>query len=441
VWNIRRAVPVFSVVDIVLSAEQTAWDSLLCPFHNKQIQASRWCNQVMRMALVLMFAALGSGSAQALLDSEARLTSSDLAALEPNQSHKTLSCQVEPQKPYLGFDLRLHASYRASVPVEALAAGGHLQEVIRVRPKPDGKPVLFVRRIEIPSFATRSTGMRAVDGGFDIGPGRYEVDWMMRESGGRVCSSHWKLDVGVGSRGRKLPLTVLENMVAPSLASPFANEPPRELQAGQTMHLKILLNVSPVDSHEGVLSPQYLSVLLSMLRGIVREPVAGRLSLLAFNLRAQKIVYKEENGDANAIDFRALGKAIESPAVGTIDYRLLQDPQSETHFVTSLLADQLGAGNVSHDAIIIVGPRLSLERKVPLDALRERGAAPCPIFYLSYNPNPFEERFADTIGFALKAYSTASKYDITRPGDFGTALKVILDRLGRLSTPEAVSSE
>jgi len=106
VWNIRRAVPVFSVVDIVLSAEQTAWDSLLCPFHNKQIQASRWCNQVMRTALVLMFAALGSGSAQALLDSEARLTSSDLAALEPNQAHKTLSCQVEPQKPYLGFDLR-----------------------------------------------------------------------------------------------------------------------------------------------------------------------------------------------------------------------------------------------------------------------------------------------------------------------------------------------
>lgn len=101
----------------------------------------------------------------------------------------------------------------------------------------------------------------------------------------------------------------------------------------------------------------------------------------------------------------------------------------------------MGAGKASHDAIIIVGPKLSLERKVPLDVLREGGAAPCPIFYLSYNPNPFEERFADTIGFALKAYSTASKYDIARPGDFGTALKGILDRLGRFSTPEAVSSE
>lgn len=120
-----------------------------------------------------------------------------------------------------------------------------------------------------------------------------------------------------------------------------------------------------------ILSPQYLSVLLSMLRGIVPEPVAGRISLLAFNLRAQKIVYNQEDGDANRIDFSALGKAIESPAVGTIDYRLLQDPQCETHFVTSLLVDQLGAGKASHDAIIIVGPKLSLERKVPLDVLRK----------------------------------------------------------------------
>lgn len=389
-----------------------------------------------------MFAAVGStGWAQALLDSEARLTPSDLAALESDQVHKTLSCQVEPQKPYLGFDLRFHASYRATIPVEALAAGGHLQEVVRVRPKPDGKPVLLVRRIEIPSFAGRSKGTGSVDGGFDIGPGRYEVDWMMRESGGRVCSSHWNLDVEVGSRGRKLPLTVRDNIVTPGLASPFANEPPRELRAGQSMRLKILLNVSPVDSHEGLLSPQYLSVLLSMLRGIVREPVAGRISLLAFNLRAQKIVYRQEDGDANGIDFSALGKAIENPAAGTIDYRLLQDPQSETHFVTSLLADQLGAGEQSHDAIIIVGPRLSLDRKVPLGVLRERGATSCPIFYLSYSPNPFEERFADTIGFALKAYSMVSKYDIVRPGDFGTALKGILDRLGRFSTSEAISSE
>ena len=386
-----------------------------------------------------MFAALvSSGWAQSLLDPEDRLPSADLAVLNSDQVHRVLSCQVEPQKPYLGFDLRFHANYRATVPVETLAAGGWLQEVVRVRPRPDGKPVFLARRIDLPSFAALK-GMGSVDGGFDIGPGRYEIDWMMRERGGRACSSHWNLDVKVGSRGRKLPLTVRENMVTRSLKSPFADEPPRELRAGLSVRLKILLNVSPVESHENILSPQYVSVLLSMVRGIVREPVAGWVSLLAFDLRAQKIVYKQKN--ANGIDFSALGKALESPAAGTIDYRLLQDRQSETHFVTSLLVDQLGDRKASQDAIIIVGPKVSLERKVPLDLLRAGGAAPCPIFYLSYNPSPFEEPFADTIGFALKAYSTASKYDIASPGDFGAALKGILDRLGRFSTPEAVSSE
>lgn len=424
-----------------MSAQHTAWVVCRVCFATK-MQANRRCNQVRRSGLVLIFAALvSSGWAQSLLDPEGRLPSADLAVLDSDQVHRALSCQVEPQKPYLGFDLRFHANYRATVPVEMLAAGGWLQEVVRVRPRPDGKPVLLARRIEVPGFAAGLKGMGSVDGGFDIGPGHYEIDWMMRESGGRVCSSHWNLDVKVGSRGRKLPLTVRENMITRSLKSPFADEPPRELCTGQSICLKILLNVSPVESHESILSLQYMSVLLSMLRGIVREPLADRLSLLAFNLRAQKIVYKQKDTDANGLDFSALGKALESPAAGTIDYRLLQDRQSETHFVTSLLVDQLGNRKASQDAIIIVGPKVSLERNVPLDVLRAGGAAQCPIFYLSYNPTPFEEPFADTIGSALKAYSMASTYNIASPGDFGAALKGILDRLGRFSTPEAVSSE
>jgi hypothetical protein len=403
------------------------------------MQASRWCNQIRRSGLVLIFGALVSGGwAQSLLDPEDLLPSADLAVLDSDQVYRALSCQVEPQKPYLGFDLRFHATYHANVPVETLTAGGWLQEVVRVRSKPDGKPVLLERRIDVPSFAAGLKGMGSVDGGFDIGPGRYEIDWMMRESGGRVCSSHWNLDVKVGSRGRKLPLTVRENMVTGSLKSPFADEPPREFRTDQSMCLKILLNVSPVASHEDILSQQYVAVLLSMLRGIVREPVPGRLSLLAFNLRVQKIVYEQK--DANGIDFSALGKALESPAAGTIDYRLLRDRQSETHFLTSLLIDQLGNRKASQNAIIIVGPKVSLEGKVPLDPLRAGGAAPCPIFYLSYNPTPFEEPFADTIGVALKAYNKAAKYDIASPGEFGAALKGILDRLG-FSMPEAVSSE
>jgi hypothetical protein len=166
-----------------------------------------------------------------------------------------------------------------------------------------------------------------------------------------------------------------------------------------------------------------------MLRSIVREPDVRRVSLIAFNMRVQKIVYRQDN--AETVDFTALGKALATPDAGTVNYRLLQDRRSEAHFVTSLLIDQLGRRTSSEDAIIILGPKVSLEKNASLELLREGGAASCPIFYLNYNPNPFEDPFPDTIGSALKAYGAASRYEIERPHDFGAAMREVLIRLGK----------
>jgi hypothetical protein len=160
-----------------------------------------------------------------------------------------------------------------------------------------------------------------------------------------------------------------------------------------------------------------------MVRSIVREPGVSRLSLIAFNLSAQKIVY--ERNDREQIDFAALGKTLDTQPVATIDYHLLQDKNSEVHFLTNLLVNQLGARATSQDAIIILGPKVSLERKVPVQMVRAGGEAPCPIFYLNYNPDPFEGPFRDTISLALKAYTEVSKFDIARPADFGAAMKNI----------------
>jgi hypothetical protein len=73
-------------------------------------------------------------------------------------------------------------------------------------------------------------------------------------------------------------------------------------------------------------------VLLSMLSSITHEPGVDRITLLAFNMREQRIVYRQDAADR--IDFAALAEAAQSPTAGTIDYRLLQDPRSETRFVT-----------------------------------------------------------------------------------------------------------
>jgi hypothetical protein len=106
-----------------------------------------------------------------------------------------------------------------------------------------------------------------------------------------------------------------------------------------------------------------------------------------------------------------LGQAVQSRTAGTLNYHLLQDRRSETHFVTKLLTDQLGAAAASPDAIIILGRKVTLDKRVPLEPLKEGGAAPCPIFYLNYNPKPIEDPWRDTLGSALKTYKGVRSSD------------------------------
>ncbi len=72
-----------------------------------------------------------------------------------------------------------------------------------------------------------------------------------------------------------------------------------------------------------------------------------------------------------------------------------------------------------------------------LDLLKEGGTAPCPIFYLNYNPNSFDDPWRDTIGSALKAYKGAVVYNILMPRDLGAAMRDMLSRIGKRPAPEA----
>src|SRR5260370_15588118 len=90
------------------------------------------------------------------------------------------------------------------------------------------------------------------------------------------------------------------------------------------LHVKILLNLSPAKPQESILKPQEAAVLLSILRGITREPGVSRFSVVAFNLRAQKIIYREESADK--IDFAALSKAAQLPTAGAVNYTLTSGP-------------------------------------------------------------------------------------------------------------------
>ena len=143
-------------------------------------------------------------------------------------------------------------------------------------------------------------------------------------------------------------------------------------------------------------------------------------------MQEERIIYREDNVDR--IDFPALGEAVSGIKLGTVDFKKLQDPLSSTRFLTNLLGDELGPQRPEPDAIIITGPKLMLDKKVPQDSLKEAGRANCPIFYLNYNFNPRTNPWRDAIGSALKVYK-GLEYTISLPRDLGAAMTDMMFRM------------
>jgi hypothetical protein len=357
-----------------------------------------------------------------------RIVNTDLAVLESPENRNDLPCQVFPTKPELAFDLRFHTAYRVTIPLRDLAGtGDSLRILMRVTPadKPDNQ-LYLVDRFTVPTIEEDAKGEAALPGGFTLGPGKYKVDWLMRDRAERVCSWHWELEARLSPENRDLPLTMPPNTVAQRPQEPFSEQPPVErANSDRLLHVKLLVNFSPTNPRETTLKPWDVDAIVSILRSVAREPQIGRFSIVAFNMQEERVIYREDNVDR--IDFPALGEAVSGIKLGTIDIKKLQDPLSGTRFLTNLLGDELGPQKPEPDAIIITGPKLMLDKKVPQEALKEAGRANCPIFYLNYNFNP-RTPWRDAIGSALKVYK-GLEYTISLPRDLGAAMTDMMFRM------------
>ena len=65
---------------------------------------------------------------------------------------------------------------------------------------------------------------------------------------------------------------------------------------------------------------------------IAREPRIHKFSIVAFNMQEQRVIYRQEA--ASQIDFPALGKALRSLNLGTVDLKRLTQKHGDTEFLT-----------------------------------------------------------------------------------------------------------
>ncbi len=367
-----------------------------------------------------------------------RMINADSAILETREARKDIPCTVEPVKPVLGFDLRFHSGYEVSIPLKELAGSENVLTMI-FRVAPEGhkdEAVYFSQHIKVPLIADDAGGNAYLQGYFDLGEGKYQVDWLMRDRSERFCSSYWDVQAELPPRDRQVALQLSPGAIAATDEAAFKDEPPvQRVSSEPPLNVKVLVNFAPQRSNSATLQPFDTSALVAILRGIAREPKIGRFSIIAFNLQEQRVIYRQEN--SNRIDFPALGEALQSLNLGTVDLKRLEQKHGETEFLASLIQKELG-GEERPDALIFAGPKTLIDDKLPTDSLREVGDIEFPVFYMNYNLEPQSVPWRDAIGRAVKFFR-GYEFTISQPRDLWNAMTEMVGKIVKFKSVRRVA--
>jgi hypothetical protein len=377
--------------------------------------------------LLLLGCLASAGRSQTRLDriGSASVSAADQAMLSSSNRLRGLGCTVKPVSPSPAIDLKFHTGYVVEIPLRNLAGDGReLRATLRVTPldRP-GRAAFFSSVVTAPPIAPETGGSVDLYGEYAIGPGRYRVDWLMRDQDG-VCTSHWDLKAKLDGSLQQAPFAIAPDTAEALPRDPFEGAGELAHRHDRPLYVKVLVNFSP--SRRDMLTPQDVRAIAGILRGVALAPPFGRFSVVAFSMDEQRVVYRQPG--APTIDFPALGRAVHKLHSGTVDLRQMEDPKRSTRFLTSLLSAELADRGAAPDAVIVISPNVPLDDDISRDKLRSSVHVECPVFYLNYNPHPWSNPWRGGIGNALKAYHSL-EYTISAPGDLGSALKRMMARL------------
>ncbi len=405
-------------------------------------------NQFMQVRLLLWLAAGSAATtntwAQLMMQSGPhgpRIHGTDLAVLEAGDTRKDLPCSLQPDKAYLGFDMRFHSGFDVQVPLKELAGNENMLTML-FRVTPDGQPEsakYFVHRIRVPQIEEEAKGDTYLEGGFDLGEGKYKVDWLMRDRAERVCAHSWDVEASLPAKDKQMALVVPANAVEQMHGDQFQPEPAVQREPGEGLHVKIVMNFAPQRTTASALKPTDLAALVAILRTLSRDPRIARFTLVAFNMNDQKVFHRQEL--VERIDFPALGKSMNQVAVGTVNLKHMVEKHSSTTFLTKLIGDECGPSTRA-DAVVFAGPKAMLDQNVPSDEVKALELA-YPVFYMNYILNPQATPWRDAIGVAVKQMKGV-EYTITRPRDLWFSISEMVGRIVKFrngKTVAAVSSQ
>jgi hypothetical protein len=380
-----------------------------------------------RFSLLLIIPVLASTQVRLERVDPASIAPADSKLLSNSRTVNDLACRPAPVKPAIGLDLRFHSGYEVTLQLQNIAGrGGELRTVVRVTSvaRPD-RPVFLAASIPVPPQGPASNGEADLKGEYVVGPGQYRVDWLTA-AGGLSCSAHWQIETKADASLRGVPLGMPANTADAVPADPFDDGSDKPRTAAHGFNVKLLVNFSAPGLDTGSMTSDDLRGITAILQGVAREPRFGRFSLVAFSVDQQRVVYRQLL--ESRIDFASLGASVRSLRFGTVPLQQLSNPDSTDNFVARILQEELGSHDPPPDAIVIVSPTMLDDKRIRKRISSAQLHVTCPVFYLSYNPNPAKYPWSGSLADAAKAFH-AQEFTISGPKDLTSALRKMIDSM------------
>ena len=266
----------------------------------------------------------------------------------------TLACRVQPIPSRMGMSFRVFSGFQTTLELAQMPARRtRLALVFRVKAK-NGKnaaPVYFWEGLEIPEAAKRPARPTAfLSGGFYLGPGAYEVQWLMSDDQDRMCRSTWTVDT---KRVRAGQTALKAGAIEPLGMENWRGAEAR--QSGPTA--TIFLNAAPLwrNRYFTRLSSWDRSLLLGSLTALLDLGGFKSTRVVAYDVPGRRVLFDEKTFSRAA--YGKLAQSLREANFGLVDYGVLKDGPSEGQFLAKMVGDDRKIEKPT-DMVIFLGPEL-----------------------------------------------------------------------------------
>lgn len=360
-------------------------------------------------------------------------------ALKPVPNEATQKCDISVVRPSLDYGFRYQAGYSMRTSMTDYVGSGHrLFLLTRITPEAgEKKPVYLGQSFRLPVVPENKSDME-VGGGFIIGPGRYQVDWMLIDDKNRVCRKHWTISAAANS---KVKLAMPPNSVTDMTLRGIPRDNPQDDDA-RKIKLTIMLHATPVSSRRNLMRSSDEVMLLSTLSSILQRVRASSVRLVVFNLEKRSQLYSKDGFQIS--DLEQVDEAINKVDLGMVDYKVLQEPKGHLDFLNDLASTEVSAEQPSDVVIFLGPPARSFDKPAPLELAKGTAAQP-HFFYVRLEPfglrGPIRPNFGpprpgpgpgmnpntglpDSISFLVKNLKGKS-LTVHSPTDFSKAIELV----------------